>query len=302
MFCLSDFFHEIKEKKSYKGKKYGIIRKNDPNCGLFSSFIVILGGIKKCIEKGIVPVVDMQTYKTPYLRDEQVGKENVWEFYFQQPMSIGLDQINMAEAMIIDDGIDIVEVERPNINMEFLNDPSCIRYWRNICKKYIRFRPEIQSFLEKEYKALLAAHEGKILGILCRGTDYISIEPPGHPVQPNVDSVIVKARDVLMEKECECIFLATEDADIFRKFKIEFGNRVIVNQSDRFSNTGRRYLAEILREKNIDGYTYGLNYLATIYLLSRCDYLIAGRTSGLLGALLLGEQYEYQYFWNCGLY
>ena len=86
------------------------------------------------------------------------------------------------------------------------------------------------------------------------------------------------------------------------RFRKEFGDYVLTNQSTRFSNTEGKYLAEIMEEKSVGKYESGLNYLTTIYLLSQCDCLLSGRVSGLLGALLMRGFYEYQYFWNYGFY
>ena len=291
----------LQRKQSHKGKKYGVIRRNAPNCGLFSFYIVIVGGINKCIEEGLIPVIDMQTYKNPYLDDAKVGKENAWELYFRQPMDIGLKDVDMSQAVIIDAERDIPEGHRPNTSMDFLTNPYAVQYWYNICKKYVRFKPEVESVLIKKKEILDNVMEKK-LGVLCRGTDYINLKPGGHPVQPDTDIVIEKAKHLMKIKGCKCIFLATEDADILERFRKEFGDYVLTNQSTRFSNTEGKYLAEIMEEKSVGKYESGLNYLTTIYLLSQCDCLLSGRVSGLLGALLMRGFYEYQYFWNYGFY
>lgn len=302
MIHLTELIQTWERKRYYRGKKYGLIRRNASDCGLFSFFIVFLGGIDKCIREGLIPVIDMQTCGNPYLEDKQVGKENAWEFYFQQPMGITMKQFDMSEAAVIDADEDVPEAERPNIDMKFLTDADKVQYWRDVCKKYIKFSAETQSILTEKRKMLLESRKGKKLGILCRGTDYVSLKPAGHPVQPDVEEVLAKAKCIMQEKGCESVFLATEDADILRRFQAEFGEKVIVNKSDRFSETGNRYLAEIMREQKVDRYENGLNYLTTIYLLSQCDYLLAGRVSGLLGALLLAESFGYQYFWDYGVY
>jgi len=40
-----------------------------------------MGGIQLCLEKGLIPVMDLQSYKNIYLKEEQVGRENAWEFF-----------------------------------------------------------------------------------------------------------------------------------------------------------------------------------------------------------------------------
>ena len=41
--------------------------------------------------QGRVPVVDMQTEKNQYLAADKVGRENSWEYFFEQPYGIGLE-------------------------------------------------------------------------------------------------------------------------------------------------------------------------------------------------------------------
>ena len=289
-------------KKNYKGKKYGIIRRNTPHCGLFSFFIVILGGINKCIEEGLIPIIDMQTYKNPYLESEQVGKSNAWEFWFMQPMGIGLDQVKMSETVIIDADKDIPENCRPVISMDFLTNPYALCYWRNICKKYIKIKPDVAEVLVERKKTILDSADGKILGVLCRGTDYLLLKPQGHPVQPDDEEVIVKAKEIMEERKCQNIFLATEDNDIFQRFRQVFGDRLLENPQQRYSGVSGHLLADIMETDKTNKMENGLNYLTSVYLLSKCDCLIAGRVSGLLGTLLLGGEYEYSYFWNYGVY
>lgn len=294
-------YHFFKEKLKYRGKKYGVIVRNAPNCGLFSFFIVVMGAIDKCEKNGLIPIVDMMNWPNIYLEEGEVGYKNAWELFFCQPMNIGLEEISYSKAVVIDADRDISETDRPHIGMDFLADDDIINYWRRICRKYIHFQPEIQSILEKR-KAELDEFEGKKLGVLCRGTDYLALKPGGHPRQPDINSAINKAKQIFEERGCKYIFLATEDEKILSGFRKEFKELVIVNECQRYSDTGNKYLSQVIKEKNISRYESGINYLVNIYLLSQCECLLSGRVSGLLGALLLSEEYEYSYFWDLGLY
>ena len=45
-----------------------------------------------------------------------------------------------------------------------------------------------------------------------------------------------------------------------------------------------------------------MNYVLSVYILSKCRALAAGRTSGAIGALVMSEGYEHTFFWNEGMY
>ena len=51
-----------------------------------------------------------------------------------------------------------------------------------------------------------------------------------------------------------------------------------------------------------DKYIQGMEYLRDIYLLSKCQCLIGGINGGSAGALIMGNNYEYSYFWYKGRY
>jgi hypothetical protein len=53
--------------------KYFIVRRRDANCGLFSYFITMLGGIKYAVDHGYLPVVDMKNYPNTYLNKKYGG-------------------------------------------------------------------------------------------------------------------------------------------------------------------------------------------------------------------------------------
>ena len=59
------------------GKKYMVIRKKDPNNGLSAYIMSCLVSIDHATRKGMIPVIDMQSYSTPYLEEYTIGKRNL---------------------------------------------------------------------------------------------------------------------------------------------------------------------------------------------------------------------------------
>ena len=82
--------------------------------------------------------------------------------------------------------------------------------------------------------------EKKILGVLCRGTDYMTLRPHNHPVQPSADIVINKAKAIMREFRCDYCYLATEDESILSAFRKAFGDHLLVSQNIYFKgNLGK---------------------------------------------------------------
>lgn len=275
-------------------KKYCVLYRKAENCGLFSYFTIFLGGIHYCLENNLIPIIDMCTYDNIYQDGLHI---NSWELFFEQPCGYGLTEKENAEYM----DCDIIR-ERPDICMDFLTNEKKINFWRQICKQYIRLKDNVKQYVEHRFDEYMPhGREKETIGVLCRGTDYTNLKPYGHPIQPSVREVIAKIKQFMKSYMCQYIFLATEDNDIYKSFYAEFGNRLIVPDTTRYVDTGENYLADIVRkEKN--GFISGRNYLTSIYVLSKCKCLVAGRTSGSLAAVLLSEGYEDMYLWNLGYY
>lgn len=282
--------------------KYGVITRDAGNCGLFSFIITYMGGVQLCLEKGLIPIMDMQSYKNIYLRDDQVGRANAWEIFFEQPCGVSLEEASRSRAVVINVDQEIEAGKRPNLSMDFLTNMYVVQYWRNVVNNYLKMNEATWNFISHRKKEIFDCYEGKKVGVLCRGTDYVGLKPYAHPVQPDVNTVIEKTVMVQEKYGCEYVVLATEDKEIYVKFKERFGEKLIAVDTERLDCGNEKFLADVMKESGMDTVENGLNYLTSVYLLGQCDCLLAGRTSGSVGALLMAEKYEYQYFWNLGKY
>ncbi|MGN0428160.1 MAG: hypothetical protein ACI4F0_10190 [Agathobacter sp.] len=291
------FFRKSKKKPVYKAK-YGIIQRNGENLGFFSFFITILGGIDDCYRNGLIPVVDMRTGVNQYKRKES---DNAWEYFFEQPGGIRLDDIgNWNEVTIINCENVII---RPYQNMDYFTNQQAIMYWHKFAEKNINFTKEVQSYINLFLKRHIQPYKkgNGILGVLARGTDYTELRPFGHPVQPSYSEIKSMVDLYLKKYKCEKIFLATEDQRICEQFLADYGDCVIVPDAIRYMETNGKYLSELkTKEKNFNMET--LTYIATIVGLAQCDYLVAGRTSGTVAATIFSSGYKDSYFFNVGKY
>ncbi|HOY39192.1 MAG: hypothetical protein KBB11_02315 [Bacteroidales bacterium] len=285
-------------RNSAKPKPYLLIRRTDKNIGLGSYILLNLGHIHYAVENNMIPVVDMQSYPNTYLENHEVGKVNAWELYFRQPANIGVADVKLRDCRVVDTAPAFV----PCDNMDFLTNHKLVQYWQKFTRKYLVLTKEIQAHMDEVYLNITGGSEKRILGVLCRGTDYLSTKPYGHPVQPEVDDVMAKAEQVMKQYNCSYLYLATEDKGILDRFREKFGDRLLYNSAMRYGDTQDKRLSEFRFNRDRDAYLKGLEYLESLVILSRCNCLIGGRTNGSLCALMMSEGYEYQYFWNLGRY
>lgn len=296
---LKNFYHTLSKKSERikKNKKYLIIRRRGENLGLGSYIITNLGAIHYAISHDVLPVIDMKTEKNCCQSKGEQGKKNAWELYFEQPISIKKEEITKKNAQITYQIYDI----RPSDSMEFFTNEELVSYWHTLAKKYMKFNLNTKEYLEKKQNEIFSDKKN-ILGVLCRGTDYVHLKPFGHPVQPTVDEIILKIDKLSKKMAIDFIFLATEDEEILNAFKEKYASKLLYLDALRYTYKKDKYIAQLDEEKGVDIYKKNLDYLTTLYLLSKCDYFIGGRTSGTVCAMLLSDGFKYTYFWNKGRY
>lgn len=168
-----------------KKPTYYIIRRKEPDCGILSNFMVFAGHIRYALSKGWLPVVDMQNYPNAYLPPEKLGKENSWEYYFEQPLRIGLDQAYNAENIILSNGG--ANLPRPDTSgMAFLeNRDNILTEWRMLLKLgLLKLKPALMQEIIAVRQKLFAPND-RVLGVHLRGTDYVAKRPHGHSIPPH---------------------------------------------------------------------------------------------------------------------
>ncbi len=286
-------------------KKICVIRQKNQEGGLMCLFKEVLGGIAYAERKNMIPVVDMRTLPNTLLQPDEVGHVNAWEYYFRQPAGIELD-----EALAREDSecllVPAKRIQTPYQDAPFFHNAfGQLSFWRRIYRKYIRFTPEV---LER-FGRMKSQHEGKrILGILVRGTDYVTTRPPHHPIPPTAEQAIAKAREVMQEKHFDAVYLATEDKRILVKFQEAFGDKLILPEAQYvdydYNNTEiyRNYLYNYHTDRENDRYLSGMEYLVSMLFLSRCEGLINSGNNGSVATMIFSEGFEYFYFFDFGSY
>ncbi len=289
----------IRKGTAYGDKTFYIIRRRETYTGLFSDFIVYVYKVKKVLDIGYIPIIDMQNSDNIYLKEDEIGQVNAWEYYFKQPGGYSLKNIVKAKNVIWGSGY--TEECFPYLDVEYLlNRKGDFNVYQKITRDYFHLSNEATQIVDDFYKCEL---QGKrVLGVLCRGTDYTGNKPSRHPIQPSINKVFNKVDEVLQEYQCGKIFLGTEDKNIYLQFQKKYGNRVTTNRHHFVEYNGEHSIGKLIRNNVKDLKAEGMEYLATIALLSRCTCFIGGHTSGTVGVLLMNDEFEYKYIFNLGFY
>lgn len=283
-------------------KTFYVIRDPHRKAGLFAVHALVLGHIRDAIERGMIPIVDMQHYPNYYYTDRNtVGRVNWWEYCFKQPFPYTLEEVYHSRNVVLCHGMYDGQLS------EILDSDQILKS-HEIVSKYMQLNSEAEKMCEDEWHKI-AGDKHKILGVKCRGTDYLGLKPFGHSILPSVQMTIEKIEEMMLawgngKEEYDAIFVATEDENILQGLKDHFKDKLIYNDYSRFEDTGNAGLFDVIGKGHDVRYKYEkmMDYLITTYCLSKCDALIAPMVNGTLGALRMKGGYEQVFIFQLGNY
>ncbi|MBE5894457.1 MAG: hypothetical protein E7285_02180 [Lachnospiraceae bacterium] len=270
----------------------------NPSLGFFALYINQLGWIDYALQNKLIPVVDMQNYRNVFQKEEEHGIVNSYEMYFYQPCGVSVNQaLKEKNIRYIWSN---VPPYCPNDSLDFLYNKELVSYYAKLAEKYMPFKEEVKQILEDEKKRLFPKN-CRTLGVLARGTDYTMLKPYYHPVQPTMEMIIEKVNKYKKDYACDKVYVATEDQNNLDALKNEFGDDLLYIDQPRLKSVST-YLNLDEEFTKREPYQIGLDNLKSIYLLSKCNGLIAGRTSGTVGAMVLSKGYEFAHIFSLGRY
>jgi len=278
-----------------------IIRPSNPKAGMFSLLNTVLQKTMYALDRGYHPVVDMRNYPNSYLSDSAMGFENSWEYFFE-PLTddmISLDDAYSSKNVILSS---LYAKEKgyyfdAHISLSTGSD-EYIKIKKSF-DEHIRIKQKLIERYDTICSELLG--NKKVVGVLCRGTDYTSLKPYAHPIQPEVSDVIDKAEEFLSGHGCTHIYLCTEDEKIVRLFEERFGDRLLVYPRRYVSeSTSGEVITDIIN-KACNPEDAGIDYLGQIYVLAKCRFGILSLTSATPFVSFMSE-FEDIHIWNLGRY
>lgn len=287
--------HIIHPGRQNPDKTYYIIRPSGSVEGLLSMYHGATMEAWKALKKGNTPYIDYENIPTQYQECEPIhGTKNVWEYYFMQPTDVMYEEIISSRNVILS-GWSFYKEPTIKVQDRIMWDPQ----FRMFCQKRCAIQPYILNLASQKKEKL---HIDKnVLAVFLRGTDYVRLQPKGHPVQPSPEIVIQKADEFLKKYKLKRIFLVTEDQAIYDKFVAHFGDKIFTSDDDFVKEyDGKDYVANSI---TTSPYMRGLNYLIRIILMSECDYLVSSIASGSIFALnMKKEAFKDSYVFDLGDY
>ena len=289
-------------------KKYYIICRPAPLTGIGETACGVAAQTIFARDNDMIPVVDMQHYRNQYFKDGREYKENAWEYFFEQPAGISLDDIKDGTCKISPTGIypenkNRIAVWDLPVNGFYSVEPE-IRELKEQYKNIIHLNKETLEYVQNKYNEILK-EEKNILGVLVRGTDYAVRRTKGEQRQPNPKTVIKKIYEYLKKyPEISKIYIATEDDKLFHMFKDEFGDKLLDNNQFRFKYDDKRMpiISSIKVDRPNHNWQLAREYLSSLYILSKCKYFIGGRCAGTKVAWIMSDGWEDCYIWSLGRY
>lgn len=177
-----------------------------------------------------------------------------------------------------------------------------------------------ESILQDDFAAQMSEYADavlggrKTLGVLARGTDYVTNNLSDDRIHAKPAHMIPVIKQWLDEGGYEKIFLATEDKDIYDAMLNEFPGKVIVIAQERHTvadlQKNNASLIYEFEQKINSGKAYEdaledttVNYFYALYILSKCDaFMCSGQCNGwdVVRAFNKGK-FEKQYKFAVGI-
>lgn len=268
-------------------RKYYIIN-NVGTRGFFSNYLFVLGHMIYASKKHMIPVVDMEHYKTLYNEETLCcGTMNAWEYYFVPMCS--LEQAYNSGCAYLGDRYYSEYLPRYIGRLAWWPSAKDAKKFLRYIEQYMQVKPEIVEMVDRIIveKQLDAG----VLGVHIRGTDMKN--STGHPHPPTIAEYTRHIETFIKKYDVKKILLCSDEADIIQEFSRKYGDMIVTTDSYRSTDgaTAVHTSGSYVRENH--RYLLGLEVLVDALLLSRCDYLISGKSNVPLAAILMnGGKYK----------
>lgn len=288
------------------------------DAGLFSLIQQVIANIPWAIREGRIPIVYFQNKTCYWTANGYLGKDTVWEYYFE-PVVPGY-----PDSIIPQDIREIVSLnppspfevgyfanehtfisnhfgDHPALNGKTLSIPylwddpdSRLREEANaIIRRFVSPRDYLQLKVNHFFQQHMNGHY--VIGVHARGTDAVSKEEirPHRQGSLVLSKYMAQIEELLRAHRSARIFVATDDESSLEYLRKAFGKRVLAYDSIRHKSgkaagkgpTGwimPAYIASDRDRAARNGEEAVIEYL----LLSRCNYLVHNG-SGLARTVLL---------------
>lgn len=236
---------------------------------------------------GFVPVIKWGK-TAPFSENYLVnGKYNPFEYYFQQPCGIGVEEAEKSRFVLYS-----TKMDGEKYRYHYFEPEKKIEDYAAANKKYIKLQGELEKIFYEEIQQLFADNE--VIGVQIRGADF-RIGLKGHPAVIDVSDYIEETRRIIEGNSKLKIFLATDDKIAVKRYKEIFKEKVLFFTGNiRTDGTTGVHLMKGT-EKNYH-YHVGREVLRDVLALAKCDYFIGGLSNVSFAAQVfarsMGNEYK----------
>lgn len=247
-------------------------------------FGVVSKNISYAYQKGYIPVVNMMSAWNIYLEENEVGKVNAWEKFFEQPAGYTMEEVLKSRNVVIAPQEQTKEYYNENFYQQLVMKP--------------RLRKMFDSYMET------FRNRGKVLGVLFRGTDYANLKPYNHYVQPSLPMMLEKVEEKFKEwGGFDSVYLCTEVEEAVQAFAEKFGEKVFYYPQMRYPEQCSDYLGKQKFDREEDAFYRGAEYWILLSALAECNSLVAGNCGGTSTVLQMNRgKYENIFLFDLGKY
>ncbi len=262
--------------------------------GVYSFILDVMNHILYAEKMNYIPVIDECNIHNFLVDPSLIGKENVWDRYFEQPAGYTLQDIKRCKNIIVCDALEAPYREFHWQTYKFSADS---KKWHALFSKNFILRQDVRRYIAEQREKVFGNKQGRILGVAIRRIIQKLIESDdpiaeGHPVEPPLDIIIKIVKEEKLRGNFQYVFCTSDDAEAINIMKQEFMDAVLYVERERVDafkegNIVRGFANLSNKEKEF------LTYILEMNLLSECDMLITGRTGGGIAADIMNNgQYE----------
>lgn len=280
---------ECKKKYGDKNpdKTFFVIRQYSPGQGgVLCNYIYIIKMIDYSINKGWIPVVDMENYKVLYSQVHPVNRsQNAWEYFFEQPDKIELHEVYQSQNVILSSA---------TMNLDDFHslDSTVLSKRYNIALK-VPLNSFVMNFIHDHASDVLdKVNFNRVLGVYYRGTTYKMLKD--HPSPIGELEYLNMIKHEMITQNCSYIFIISDEWEFVEKLKKTFTNVLCVEHPriKGFDAKKNKSIREQLPDGSKDEIENLLYYLEDVYIFSKCTSIIGSMNNGLYTSIM----------WNNGEY
>ncbi len=238
-------------------------------CGLMR---VTLLHIAYANRMGLIPVVDWRP-ELLYTEKEYIhGTYNSFEYFFENTSKVMLEEIKHSDLVVHSKIYDTRMFTR---KMSYYIDDGELQILASTIKRNLSFNTNGMRDIVTPCEQI--KEKGRILGLHIRGTDFKD-GFSRHPVLAKTEEYLDLAGEVFIKGSYDYIFLATDEEAIFQNALMRFGDKLLYFDTLR-SKDGKPLHYGGHKEREQDKYLLGKEILRDVYMLGKCDGLVAGLSS-----------------------